>query len=76
MLPKGIDESSDYSVSAVKELVNAGYLDAVDVCSDDGNAFLEPLTPLRRRGYLKGCKAGACLDFGVMRSVIGGLFFF
>ncbi|EBA01301.1 hypothetical protein [Marinobacter sp. ELB17] len=55
-LPDEIDESSDYSVSVVKELVESGFLDASDVCSDDGDAYLEPRITLPGREYLESFK--------------------
>ncbi|SBR51077.1 hypothetical protein [Halomonas sp. HL-93] len=55
-LPDEINESSDYPVSVVKELVESGYLDAADACSDDGDAYLEPRITLPGREYLESFK--------------------
>lgn len=55
-LPDEIDESSEYSVSVVKELVESGFLNAADVCSDDGDAYLEPRITLSGREYLESLK--------------------
>ncbi|MGM0593832.1 MAG: hypothetical protein ACQETD_04775 [Pseudomonadota bacterium] len=55
-LPDEIDESSEYSVSVVKELVESGFLNAADACSDDGDAYLEPRITLSGREYLESFK--------------------
>jgi hypothetical protein len=51
-LPDPLDDSSDVSVEAVKELVEAGYLKAIDASSMDGDAFLEPRITAAGREYL------------------------
>lgn len=52
-LPYEISESSEFPVAVVKELVLAGYLEAADASSDDGDAYLEPRITLAGREYLK-----------------------
>jgi len=55
-LPDEIDESSEHSVSVVRELVESGFLDAADACSDDGDAYLEPRITMLGRQYLESLK--------------------
>ena len=52
-LPDRIDDSSELSVSVVKELVEAGYLAAIDACSMDGDCYLDPRITLAGREYLR-----------------------
>ena len=65
MLPDEIDESSEYPISVVKELVETGFLDAADACSGDGDAYLEPRITLSGREYLESIKGQS--DSGVVR---------
>lgn len=51
-LPDSIDDSSDYSVEVIKELFEAGYIEAIDASSMDGPAFLKPRITLAGREYL------------------------
>lgn len=55
-LPDEIDESSEYPVSVVRELVESGFLEAADACSDDGDAYLEPRITMPGRQYLESLK--------------------
>lgn len=52
-LPGEISESSEYPVAIVKELVSAGYLEAADASSDDGETYLEPRITQSGREYLQ-----------------------
>lgn len=51
-LPDRIDAASDVAVNIVKELCDAGMLDAIDASSMDGEEFLEPKITMRGRIYL------------------------
>lgn len=51
-LPSQIDEASDPSVGVVRELVEAGYLWAIDASTFDGPAYLNPRITLPGREYL------------------------
>jgi hypothetical protein len=51
-LPERIDGASRLSVSVVQELVEAGYLKAIDASSHDGVAYLDPKITLAGREYL------------------------
>ena len=51
-LPKQIDSENDISVQAIRELVEDGYLKAIDVSSDDGIGYLEPRITILGREYL------------------------
>ena len=51
-LPDNIDSSSNVSVAVVQELVDAGYLKAIDASSFDGVAYMEPRITLTGREYL------------------------
>jgi hypothetical protein len=52
-LPEQVDESSNISVTVVRELHEAGYLQAIDVSTFDGIAYLEPRITLEGREYLR-----------------------
>lgn len=41
-LPEQIDKTSDLPLNMVQELIEAGYLKAIDASSMDGIAYLEP----------------------------------
>jgi hypothetical protein len=51
-LPEQIDESSDLSINIISELIDAGYLKAIDATSFDGAAFLQTKITLPGREYL------------------------
>lgn len=51
-LPDRIDATSDLPVAIIKQLVNAGYLDATDASSCEGVAYLDPEITLAGREYL------------------------
>jgi hypothetical protein len=51
-LPKKIDNASNISVTAVQELINAGYLKAINASSLHGPAYIEPKITLAGREYL------------------------
>lgn len=55
-LPEQIDESSGLSVKIVSELIDAGYLKAIDATSFDGVAFLQTKITLPGREYLNTLK--------------------
>lgn len=55
-LPDSIDESSELPVGIVRELVEEGYLAAIDTSSFDGIAYLEPRITLSGREYLRRLK--------------------
>lgn len=52
-LPDQIDEGSDIPVLIVRELVQAGYLTAIDTSSLDGYGYLEPRITIPGREYLR-----------------------
>jgi hypothetical protein len=52
-LPDRIDDSSELSIRVTKELVEAGYLAAIDASSMDGECYLDPRITLSGRGYLR-----------------------
>lgn len=52
-LPDEINEESDISVSIVRELVQAGYLSAIDATSFDGIAYLDLHITIPGREYLR-----------------------
>lgn len=52
-LPDQIDEDSELPVLIVRELVQAGYLTAIDASSMDGHAYLEPRITISGREYLR-----------------------
>ena len=60
-LPETVDSASSLSVEAVQELVEAGYLKAIDGSSSDGIAYVEPKITLAGREYLNR-----------LRSAVGG----
>ena len=51
-LPKQIDDKSEISVDSVRELIEAGYLNAIDATSFDGPAYLRIRITLQGREYL------------------------
>lgn len=55
-LPGTIDSASFPSVTVVKELVEAGYLKAIDASSMDGAAYLNPRITMAGREYLAQVK--------------------
>ena len=55
-LPEQIDESSELPVKIVSELIDAGYLKAIDATSFDGVAFLQAKITLSGREYLNTLK--------------------
>ena len=57
--PEKIDESSELSVDTVRELIEAGYLTAIDASSVDGVAYLRARITLPGRKYLNVLKSGA-----------------
>lgn len=52
-LPDSVDRSSDLPITVIRELLDAGYLTAIDASSKDGIAFLEPRITLAGREYLR-----------------------
>lgn len=56
-LPDKIDEEKDIPLDIVRELVEAGYLKAIDASSFDGDAFLSPRITLQGREYLEDLKS-------------------
>lgn len=57
--PEKIDETSELSVDTVRELIEAGYLTAIDASSFDGIAYLQARITLPGREYLDVLKSGA-----------------
>ncbi len=57
-LPESIDSASCPSVTVVQELIEAGYLKAVDASSHDGAAYLNPKITLAGREYLAQLREG------------------
>jgi len=55
-LPEQIDETSELPVEIVSELIDAGYLKAIDASSFDGPAYLQTKITLQGREYLNGLK--------------------
>ena len=51
-LPDSIDNSSNISVAIVRELVEIGFLNAIDASTNDGDAYLDPRITLAGREYL------------------------
>lgn len=51
-LPERIGKDSIISIDLIKELVNSGYLDAIDASSFDGASFIKPKITLEGREYL------------------------
>jgi len=51
-LPDNIDNNSHVSISIVRELVDAGYLKAINASSLDGDAYNDPRITLAGREYL------------------------
>jgi hypothetical protein len=56
-LPEQINEESELPIAAVRELIDSGYLNAIDASSMDGNAYLRPRITLPGREYLKKLQA-------------------
>ena len=56
-LPEQIDESSDFSIDTVKELIEAGYLSATDASDFEGDAFMNTKITLPGREYLNQLKS-------------------
>ncbi len=52
-LPSSIDSGSAVSVQAVQDLINSGYMEAIDTSSLDGTAFLDPRITISGREYLR-----------------------
>jgi hypothetical protein len=52
-LPEQIDEQSEISVEVLRELIEAGYLKAIDTSSFDGEAYIGPKITLPGREYLR-----------------------
>jgi hypothetical protein len=52
-LPDQIDEQSELPIAVVRELVEAGCLQALDSSSMDGDAYLEPRITLKGRQFLR-----------------------
>jgi hypothetical protein len=61
-LPDSIDESSELPVSIVRELLEAGYLAAIDASSKDGIAYLDPRITLAGREYLRQLRQAAAAE--------------
>ncbi len=55
-LPDSIDESSELSIEIVRELIEEGYLSAIDASSFDGKVYIEPRITLSGREYLRQLK--------------------
>jgi hypothetical protein len=55
-LPENIDSASHVSVAVVQELVDDGYLKAIDASSLDGLAYMKPRITLTGREYLAQLK--------------------
>lgn len=51
-LPDQIDENSAIPVGVVHELVEEGFLRAIDASSDDGREYMEPRITITGREYL------------------------
>jgi hypothetical protein len=51
-LPDQIDENSGIPVGVVHELIEEGFLHAVDASSDDGRSYMEPRITIAGREYL------------------------
>lgn len=68
-LPSELDESSPIPFTVVRELVEAGYLTAIDASSHDGRAYLEPRITLTGRRFLETLqdKAGAIAHSDLLR---------
>lgn len=52
-LPKEINDRTEISVASVRELIEAGYLEAIDASSMDGPAYLDPRITYQGRLHLK-----------------------
>lgn len=56
-LPDKIDEETDIPLDIVRELVEAGYLKAIDASSFAGDAFLSPKITFQGREYLENLRS-------------------
>jgi hypothetical protein len=56
-LPERIDETSEFQIEIVTELIDAGYLKAIDASSFDGIAYLQTKITLQGREYLNELKS-------------------
>lgn len=56
-LPDTIDEETGLPLDIVRELVDAGYLKAIDASSFDGDAYMSPKITLPGREYLERLKS-------------------
>ncbi|MCW8925690.1 MAG: hypothetical protein OQJ84_05480 [Xanthomonadales bacterium] len=51
-LSRDVDESS-VDMDIFEELIDAGFISAINVCSDDGRGYLEPKITFNGRQYLQ-----------------------
>ena len=51
-LPDPVDENSGIDMDLFEELYNAGLVQAIDACSDDGRCYMEPKITLAGRAAL------------------------
>ncbi|HMJ24442.1 MAG TPA: hypothetical protein VK475_01365, partial [Pyrinomonadaceae bacterium] len=56
-LPDSVSEASEFSIEAVGELIEAGYLAATDASSFDGTEYLDPRITIAGREYLRVLQA-------------------
>lgn len=56
-LPSQVDKHSDPEVTLVRELIEAGYLWAIDATTFDGEAYLNPRITLPGREYLANLRS-------------------
>lgn len=56
-LPEQVDQNSDISISVVRELCEAGYLQAIDASTLGGRAYLNPRITVPGREYLRKLQA-------------------
>ena len=52
-LPEQLDENSEFPIEIVSELIDAGYIKAIDASSLDGTVYLQDKITLYGRKYLK-----------------------
>lgn len=52
-LPESLNEASDLPIQVVRELIEAGYMTAIDASSFDGTEYLDPRITMRGREYLR-----------------------
>ena len=64
-LPESLSESSEFPIQVVRELVEAGYLTAIDATSFDGMEYLNPRITMGGREYLRTLQARDPLDSDV-----------